>query len=422
MLKVFLKKLQSLSLPGEAGDEIRSQIVDRVTIVNWAFAQSFCLYYSFFQTDPRVLILFNGSIFMMTSLFWLPKLGVPRAWAFLISYTFAFLSVGMVNLYLGPESHMHLMAIPNFALCLIELGKNRIRSLVGMLSLTLVVLSLSLIDAQSIGFPTYPLAGLEAKVFRTMIDISLFILSVLLYSVGAMKWGPLLEEIMSKSKSLERQNEWNTHLLKTLSHDVKTPLVHALVGIRGATQGSEPLQQAERSLMAASEMLTNIEVYHQSIDGLELEFREFSLAEVLERVRPWYQNRIQEKNLCLKFLNESKEVKLVSNFEVFCHQVFQNVLSNAIKFSPLGGEIRLGGVPGPANCWTWTIEDEGVGLDDQDIAQMRQGNRGTLGEFGSGFGIKIIKKFAQPCGLQVQWNKRAPQGTQVVILAIGGGA
>ena len=101
-------------------------------------------------------------------------------------------------------------------------------------------------------------------------------------------------------------------------------------------------------------------------------------------------------------------------------QIFANIVSNAIKFTPPGGHIHLGAQFGHGQLHA-TIEDDGIGLDADAIARifsMFEQSRTVAGQLASGLGIglSLARQFAEMHGGSVEAYSAGPgQGSRFVV-------
>lgn len=98
-------------------------------------------------------------------------------------------------------------------------------------------------------------------------------------------------------------------------------------------------------------------------------------------------------------------------------QVLYNLLSNAARFSPPGGEIRLS-VSHRADRMLFIIEDEGPGLTDEMKSAIltRLDNPGAGGrQRGAGLGLSIVRTFVNLHGGTIAAEKREPRGSRIIV-------
>ncbi|MBU1304753.1 MAG: PAS-domain containing protein [Alphaproteobacteria bacterium] len=98
-------------------------------------------------------------------------------------------------------------------------------------------------------------------------------------------------------------------------------------------------------------------------------------------------------------------------------QVLYNLLSNAARFSPPGGEIRLS-ISHRGERMLFVIEDEGPGLTDEMKSAMltRLDNPSVSGrQRGAGLGLAIVKTFVNLHGGTISAEKREPRGSKIIV-------
>lgn len=98
-------------------------------------------------------------------------------------------------------------------------------------------------------------------------------------------------------------------------------------------------------------------------------------------------------------------------------QVLYNLLSNAARFSPPGGEIRLA-VSHRADRMLFVIEDEGPGLTDEMKSAIltRLDTPAAAGrQRGAGLGLSIVRTFVNLHGGTISAERREPRGSRIVV-------
>ena len=100
-------------------------------------------------------------------------------------------------------------------------------------------------------------------------------------------------------------------------------------------------------------------------------------------------------------------------------QVINNLVGNAIKFTPRGGTLSFRAIEGPSGL-TLTVADTGVGIppDKQDklfLEYEKHFTYGTEGEKGTGIGLSIVKKIVEVHGGTIRCESQPGEGTQMII-------
>ena len=98
-------------------------------------------------------------------------------------------------------------------------------------------------------------------------------------------------------------------------------------------------------------------------------------------------------------------------------QIWQNLVSNAVKYSEGGGAVRLDAGHVGDQVWM-SVEDEGAGMDEADLARIAapfaQGDN-ARGRAGTGLGLAVVKRFADLHDGQVRIDTAPGQGTSVRV-------
>jgi signal transduction histidine kinase len=100
------------------------------------------------------------------------------------------------------------------------------------------------------------------------------------------------------------------------------------------------------------------------------------------------------------------------------HQVFDNLIQNAIKFSPRGSHIDVSVRSSPAAVLV-TVEDRGTGMDSETVRAVLAGNarslRGTELETGFGLGLAISRAIVEKHGGSLRVGSAPHKGSRFEI-------
>lgn len=98
--------------------------------------------------------------------------------------------------------------------------------------------------------------------------------------------------------------------------------------------------------------------------------------------------------------------------------VLDNLVSNAIKFTPRGGSVTLRAKLERGGAVILVISDTGVGLDSSDrITDVTKpsSSRGVHGDTGSGLGLGIVRRELERCGAKLVLRRKSAPGTEWVV-------
>ena len=251
----------------------------------------------------------------------------------------------------------------------------------------------------------------------TIISIVLFLWVVSLYrkrKAQNEKIEAQAKNIESKSLQLEKRNEHlvaldeeKNNLIKILAHDLRTPINQ----VQGLAQllliGSDPISSDQKDILQkitnATQRLTKMITNILDIDGLEnnrtkVFLEPVSISKLLDQVTKSFEKQAAAKRLELKF-SPSKELSIVGD-SLFLTQVFENLISNAIKFSPPGKSIEVFAEEQEGNAFRVIVQDHGQGLTPDDMKFLfkkfsRLSAQPTGGEPSTGLGLSIVKKYVE---------------------------
>jgi signal transduction histidine kinase len=146
--------------------------------------------------------------------------------------------------------------------------------------------------------------------------------------------------------------------------------------------------------------------------------RPVDLALLAQRVYDYYQPLAARKQLRLLY-EVDVEPRLLETDPIALAAVLDNVLSNAVKFSPPGRRIWLI-VERQAGRVIWRVRDEGPGLSPAEQARLFQAGvrlspQPTAGEPSSGYGLAVAKQLVAQLDGSIWCESQPEQGATFVV-------
>ncbi len=235
----------------------------------------------------------------------------------------------------------------------------------------------------------------------------------------------------SAREQAERVGRLKDEFLATVSHELRTPL-NAILGwstlMRRLPPGSEDqmrgLETIERNARVQAQIISDLLDMSRIISGkVQLDVQAIDLAEVINAAIDAVKLSIEAKKLRLRVTLDASAGRLRGDPNRL-QQVFWNLLTNAVKFTPAGGFINV--VMERVNSHVEvSVEDSGIGIQPEFLAfvfdRFRQADSSTTRRHGGlGLGLSIVKHLVELHGGQVR-VKSAGEGqgaTFVVALPI----
>ena len=217
------------------------------------------------------------------------------------------------------------------------------------------------------------------------------------------------DEILSQATLLRQQNEeleknghFKNRLFSIISHDLRAPF-HSLRGILKLTQKNTMtdvqikhiFSLLEKETETAGNMLNNILVWSKAqLDSSHVNLEPVNLRQIAEDNLSQIESQAAEKNINLVNAVDEDIVAIADKERL--HFVIRNLLSNALKFTFRGGEIRLSNSTLDGKV-TFAVTDNGKGISAKGLQKLfteeRYTTLGTLQEKGTGLGLLLIKEF-----------------------------
>ncbi|MGX9429019.1 MULTISPECIES: ATP-binding response regulator [Bradyrhizobium] len=220
---------------------------------------------------------------------------------------------------------------------------------------------------------------------------------------------------------LQRANGFKNEILGTVAHDLKNPLgvilgrTEMLTELIGAGSPKEAVATQVEHIRDATKRLTSM-VDHLISDAMADAFDITIRREPVDVAA--LINEVAEANLPLAVnKQQSISVSAPPNFVTMCdadriREAIDNLVSNAIKYSPIGGKITVI-VTHEGDNTVIRIADEGAGLSPEDLGRLfgrfqRLSAKPTAGESSTGLGLSIVKRIIDMHGGHVTAQSPGP--------------
>jgi signal transduction histidine kinase len=230
------------------------------------------------------------------------------------------------------------------------------------------------------------------------------------------------------NEKLVKVNQEKNEFLSIAAHDLKNPL-SAIQGlaemiVRDFDEMSKPevLELANMISLSSQQMFELIknllDVNRLESGNLNISLGVFDILPVLEWVVKDYQDRAKTKNITLHFDGAEAEYYALGD-ERILRQVLDNLISNAVKYSPHGKQVyvRVSKDKKSVRC---EIQDEGPGLSDEDKQQLfgkftRLTPQPTGDENSTGLGLFIVKKLVEAMRGKVWCETELGKGATFIV-------
>jgi PAS domain S-box-containing protein len=228
-----------------------------------------------------------------------------------------------------------------------------------------------------------------------------------------------------QNRRIQEANRLKSEFLANMSHELRTPL-NAIIGFAellhdGQVPPSSPHHQEFLGDILASGrhllQLINDVLDLAKVEAGKLEFRPepVDLARLLAEVTAILRTTVASKRLHLE-LEVSPHVDGVVLDPGRLKQIAYNYLSNAFKFTPAGGSVRVRVTPEGADAWRFEVEDTGIGIAEADLGRLfsefqQLAAGGARQHQGTGLGLALTRRLVEAQGGSVGVRSTLGEGT-----------
>jgi len=223
-------------------------------------------------------------------------------------------------------------------------------------------------------------------------------------------------------------NQAKTNFVAMVSHELKNPLQAILTYadlMQRQNHGDMTQKHSEyleivtlsaRRILNLSRELDDIT--RMETGNFELNVTNFSFPKALQRVLDLVQRQLEEKEQTLE-VSMASELPLIRADQQRLEQILLNLISNAIKYTPAGGEITLEAYSLQEKGKQWlqiTVSDNGIGISDTDqtliFSQFFRANDPQVrAQNGTGLGLHITQKLVSLHGGEISFQSEPGKGT-----------
>ncbi len=233
------------------------------------------------------------------------------------------------------------------------------------------------------------------------------------------------EELLDKNRQVEEANRLKTEFLANMSHELRTPL-NVIMGFSELMMDEVPGGVNEEQRQCLDDILSSgnhlLDLINEVLDlskiesgKMELRITDFALTEVIKSLRSTMMPMLARRRQSLDVKVE-KGLPKVRADKARVRQVLLNLLSNAAKFTPDGGRLKIEAVREGDWCQV-SVVDNGIGIQQEDQGRIfeafyRADNSITREAGGTGLGLTLSKQIIEVHGGRMWVQSEYGKGSQ----------
>ncbi|MBM4168595.1 MAG: PAS domain S-box protein [Ignavibacteria bacterium] len=237
-----------------------------------------------------------------------------------------------------------------------------------------------------------------------------------------------IDALRASEDSLKRLNAQKDKLFSILSHDLRSPF-SSILGFcdilidegesLGADERTEYLNyirlSAQQQLGLVNKLLdwSRFETNRINMDVKEVDLHDLAMGCLASLSGIALQKGINLESVVERDLITRGDENMLA-------QVMNNIVGNALKFTPTGGSVRIFSVQQRDNMWTIGVRDSGIGIPQADLHKIfkieeKYTRKGTNGEPGTGLGLPVCLEIMQKHSGRIDVESEEGQGTTFLL-------
>lgn len=229
-----------------------------------------------------------------------------------------------------------------------------------------------------------------------------------------------------QNERLEELNREKDSLVGIVAHDLKAPLTKVqslakmleMIGGLSAQQ-QDIVQKIEKVTHDGARLIQDLlDITQAETDNRTIQATEFDLNELVQQLIAGHQGHADRKKITLQYTPLQSGIQMVSE-ESFVTRIFDNILSNALKYSPDGKKVEVTTTLSEGMACVM-VKDNGPGISEEDQAKMfrkfqKLSARPTAGESSTGLGLAIIKMLVEKLGGFIEVESKLGEGAKFSV-------
>ena len=233
------------------------------------------------------------------------------------------------------------------------------------------------------------------------------------------------DTIQAQFEGLKENDRLRRELVTNVSHDLRTPLASMQGYIETLLIKNDKLDDATRLeyLQVARKHAVRLGTLIQDLfelakldsSRLTPEFESFSLTELIQDVVQEFELDAKSKDISLHLEHPGSAVIVFADISLI-QRVLENLVSNALRFTPAGGAITITAQPSVDKIDV-SVSDTGPGIKDEDLPKIfdrffHAKNPQDENTTSTGLGLAIAKRILELHGSQISVSSRLSEGTR----------
>lgn len=243
------------------------------------------------------------------------------------------------------------------------------------------------------------------------------------------------QELVEAKEEAERMNRLKSAFLANVSHEIRTPLT-SIIGFAGVIEEKTEdlrghlespdlgdlcqfaglIEASGRRLLETLDAVLNLSKLEAG--EMDLSIGPIDVAAAVKDAASELRPRAKEENVRLQVTTSSEPLWARAD-ESGLKIVLRSLISNAIKYTEEGGEVRVRSRAGE-DAVVLEVEDTGIGMDPEQVSELfepfRQASEGTSREYeGAGLGLAVTQRAIEKMGGSIEVETEKGKGSRFTV-------
>ncbi len=235
----------------------------------------------------------------------------------------------------------------------------------------------------------------------------------------------LFSDLVNKQQELLEANQTKEKFFGIIAHDLCNPF-NVIISSAELLKNDLHAGSSENAAEYTDYILNSAQNTHRLLENLlswarlqtgnmPYQPQTLQLAEILEKQVSFLQEHLKQKKIQIS-IDETSAIPVHADKNML-DTILRNLITNAIKFTPIGGNILLS-AKRDAKGVCISIRDTGIGMSNEHAQELfnpstKTQRPGTENESGTGLGLILCKEFVETHGGTIWVNSREKQGTTI---------
>ncbi len=224
----------------------------------------------------------------------------------------------------------------------------------------------------------------------------------------------------SMAERLQVTDQQRRSMLADVSHELRTPITVIQGNVEGILDGMYPADEERmKSILEETQILSRLVEDLRTMalaesGSLQLRREPTDLGLLIKEVVTGFESQAKEKDIVIEL--SRADVEDISIDPLRVHEVLNNILSNALRYTPRGGKVTVNLAESGSDVErsvTVFVQDSGAGIESVDLAHVFDRFYTSSDSGGMGLGLSIAKYIIEAHGGKIWAESEMGKGTKI---------